>query len=278
MAAEMTFTECQKKGNVMKRILALLLAMCMTCVAVGANAASEKAVTSLGHILINENGAYTITEDLENGGIPVATITGELEGVEFMALFTLYPERINSVILESGDFKARQQANYYTLIHMLDMSYLEDVLKPEVNNPFGNIYDVEGSFGHYVDGDIEFVYTASRYFPDAGVGVFVMAKSAELGDASIAVTRLILNVQAADEAKLAPIREAAAEIAAEASNWVVITADSGKIRTEASISGGLIKTAYKGETFELIREEGDWYVVDVHGRTGYIHKGVAALQ
>lgn len=59
---------------------------------------------------------------------------------------------------------------------------------------------------------------------------------------------------------------------------VVITADSGKVRSEASISGGLIKTAYKGETFEFIREEGDWYIVDVNGRTGYIHKGVAAIQ
>lgn len=63
-----------------------------------------------------------------------------------------------------------------------------------------------------------------------------------------------------------------------AAHRVVITADSGKIRTEASISGGLIKTASKGETFELIRKEGDWFVVDVNGRTGYIHQGVAAIQ
>ena len=63
-----------------------------------------------------------------------------------------------------------------------------------------------------------------------------------------------------------------------AAQRVVITADSGKIRTEASISGGLIKTAYKGESFELIEQSGDWYIVNVNGRTGYIHKGVAAIQ
>lgn len=61
-------------------------------------------------------------------------------------------------------------------------------------------------------------------------------------------------------------------------DYVVITADSGKIRTEASISGGLIKTAYKGESFELVEEITDWFVVIVDGRTGYIHKGVAAIQ
>lgn len=88
------------------------------------------------------------------------------------------------------------------------------------------------------------------------------------------------EMQADAEELAAAEAEAAAQAAAEAAaqKYVVITAESGKIRTEASISGGLIKTAYKGETFELIREEGDWYVVDVNGRTGYIHQGVAAIQ
>ena len=67
-------------------------------------------------------------------------------------------------------------------------------------------------------------------------------------------------------------------IADAQADYVVITADSGKIRTEASISGGLIKTAYKGETYELIEESGDWYVIEVDGRTGYLHSGVAEIQ
>lgn len=67
-------------------------------------------------------------------------------------------------------------------------------------------------------------------------------------------------------------------IADSQADYVVVTADSGKIRTEPSISGGLIKTAYKGETYELIEESGDWYVIDVDGRTGYLHTGVAEIQ
>lgn len=77
----------------------------------------------------------------------------------------------------------------------------------------------------------------------------------------------------ADAEETTPVEEDSSAVV-----YVVITADSGKIRTEASVSGGLIRTAYKGETFELIREEGDWYVVDVNGRTGYIHQGVAGIQ
>ena len=67
-------------------------------------------------------------------------------------------------------------------------------------------------------------------------------------------------------------------IADSQADYVVITADSGKIRTEPSISGGLIKTAYKGETYELIEQSGAWYVIDVDGRTGYLHSGVAEIQ
>ena len=63
-----------------------------------------------------------------------------------------------------------------------------------------------------------------------------------------------------------------------APKMVVITSDSAKIRTEASISAGLVKTAYKGESFTLLGESGDFYQISVNGKTGYIHKGVCKIQ
>ncbi|MBQ3483887.1 MAG: SH3 domain-containing protein [Clostridia bacterium] len=62
------------------------------------------------------------------------------------------------------------------------------------------------------------------------------------------------------------------------SKSVVITADSAKIRTEASISAGLVKTAYKGESFTLLGESGDFYKISVNGKTGYVHKDVSGIQ
>lgn len=59
---------------------------------------------------------------------------------------------------------------------------------------------------------------------------------------------------------------------------VIITADSAKIRTEASISAGLVKTAYKGESFTLLGESGDFYKISVNGKTGYVHKDVSGIQ
>lgn len=76
----------------------------------------------------------------------------------------------------------------------------------------------------------------------------------------------------------APNAEGAPESTDFAERYVVIIAESGKIRSEASLSGGLIRTAYKGETFNLIRSSGDWYVIRVDGRTGYLHSGVAEIR
>ena len=70
----------------------------------------------------------------------------------------------------------------------------------------------------------------------------------------------------------------AAATTTPASKSVVITSDSAKIRTEASISAGLVKTAYKGESFTLLGESGDFYQISVNGKTGYVHKGDAYFE
>lgn len=93
---------------------------------------------------------------------------------------------------------------------------------------------------------------------------------------ALAVHMSAKPVDGADDA--AASGNAAVNASDKAAACVVITADSARIRTEQSVSGGLIKTAYRGETYELIKQSGDWYVVKVDGRTGYIHKGVAAIQ
>lgn len=64
---------------------------------------------------------------------------------------------------------------------------------------------------------------------------------------------------------------------AEAARYVVVKAATAKIRSVPDISGGIVRTARKGERYQLIRETEEWYVVDVDGRTGYIHKGVSAI-
>ena len=63
-----------------------------------------------------------------------------------------------------------------------------------------------------------------------------------------------------------------------ASRYIAITGTSAIIRTEPSLSGSLIRTAYKGETFLLLGESSDFYKISIGGKTGYVHKGVCSIK
>jgi len=69
----------------------------------------------------------------------------------------------------------------------------------------------------------------------------------------------------------------AAELAAM-QKYVVVVNDTAKVRTEPDISSGLIKTVNKGEVFPMNGESGDFYSIQIDGRTGYIHKTTCTIQ
>ena len=109
--------------------------------------------------------------------------------------------------------------------------------------------------------------------------------TAELGDGFASDFRLMneafsaLNgMDAISRVAGTPMTRGSADQTSQTGYYVVVTAATAKVRTSASLSGTLLMTARKGNSFRLIRESGDWYVIDVHGQTGYIHKGVTELR
>lgn len=64
----------------------------------------------------------------------------------------------------------------------------------------------------------------------------------------------------------------------ENTEMVVITADTASVRKEASLSGAMIRKAVKGESFEYLGEEGNFYILMIDGQQGYVAKGVAEIQ
>ena len=67
------------------------------------------------------------------------------------------------------------------------------------------------------------------------------------------------------------------QMVADQVKWVVVTAESARIRNKPDISAWELKLARTGDKFELVRQEGAWYVVLVDGRQGYIHSGVTEI-
>ncbi len=60
--------------------------------------------------------------------------------------------------------------------------------------------------------------------------------------------------------------------------YVIIANASANIRSGPDGSAAKITTAAYGEAFPFLGEEGNWYIIDVDGRTGYVVKNLSALQ
>lgn len=73
----------------------------------------------------------------------------------------------------------------------------------------------------------------------------------------------------------------AARIAAEQAamqKYVVITNSSANIRSGPGGDYDKVTTARQGDTFPLIGEDGNWYIIDVNGQTGYVTKGLSKIK
>lgn len=322
---KMTFTECQVSGGMlmMKRFVALLMVLCMMCGAMNAVADTAATVT-VGPYTFDVPSGMTCGQARQvNDEISVM----EASGSTWMGSYNMSCVTIKYDPSEVESEGVMVYQNFYVLTALLlgqqNMSLM---------NPRDSYISMDQGpnlmMGEVSQGNNQKIMALSYYYDNAGFMMMVIGDSGTWTAArDMAVTARRASANAASSsnvpmvvitstsAKVRTIPSATAdiiktayrgesfELVRENREWyavkvdgrigyinkivakivesvpmIVITAASGKIRTEASVSGGLIKTAYKGETYELIEQRGDWYVVKVDGRTGYIHKGVAAIQ
>ena len=71
---------------------------------------------------------------------------------------------------------------------------------------------------------------------------------------------------------------AADAAAAAAQKYIVITNGSANIRAKADSKSDKITTAYQGDTFPLLGEEGTWYMIEVNGQTAYVSQGLCKIK
>lgn len=69
-----------------------------------------------------------------------------------------------------------------------------------------------------------------------------------------------------------------APMATPAASSVVITAQSARVRTGPSVNSPYLCTAKMGDVFPVIGVNGDWYIIDCGGRTGFVSMSVARVQ
>lgn len=116
------------------------------------------------------------------------------------------------------------------------------------------------------------VYLSAHYYRQQGVMVMVMP-------VNITDSAEIMSI--CDEVLLSFRLDGVSEedmLADDIPDAIVITAATAWIRREPSISAEQFRKGLKGEVYELIEQQGDWYVIRVDDKIGYVHSGVTAVQ
>lgn len=70
----------------------------------------------------------------------------------------------------------------------------------------------------------------------------------------------------------------AAANAASVQQYVIITNTSVNLRSGPDASYTKIGVAYEGDSFPLLGESGNWYMIDVNGQTGYVSKNLSTVK
>lgn len=267
----------------MNKLVALFLVLCMVCGMVSIGAAEGYSFdTSLCSMYVDEAFIVQYKEDLDNNGVPYVTGKGynEKEDANLYFYVFLYSDEINETIRKNADIEDQLLANHSALLDLIDISFLEELPLSFALN--------EDRVAEYVvakmSSDSRTTWTGSHYLSESGLGCWVMIDSPDYAKSFYTMLDILESIRPSSEEKLAALRntttEGSGENAAEnaSQKYVIITNSSANIRSGPGGDYAKIITAKQGDTFPLISEDGNWYIISVNGQTGYVTKSLSAIQ
>ncbi|MBQ8555864.1 MAG: SH3 domain-containing protein [Clostridia bacterium] len=248
----------------MRKIIVLLMALCLLCAPALAEGTQE---VQTPYFTFQIPAELEVTAELEYE--EDYAVIAEGDRYELLITAGIYTPELVELLKTAND--NGEQMNNFIVLHGM---YIEsaygldyfDLQEDDIGMINGD--KVVHGFLRVREGA---VVICTQFYRDYGFMVCVEGVELDNAEGQAIVDAIALSARHTGVTEEEMIADAQVD-------YVVVTADSGKIRTEASISGGLIKTAYKGETFVYVDEITDWYIIEVDGRTGYIHKGVSAIE
>lgn len=204
---------------------------------------------------------------------------------------------------DEGSLQAVNEAIYLTIdVVFVDYTGVEDVDALSDADVFTDsaAYMLSHCFGHHATLAME---TLTAMFTDAGESGYTVSLpegdkakiSAMEGDGMCFLTHYVDNAAfmisvsspiypaiapllacgIADSLTLGEAKAAEPDVPLQ---HVVVKNYNAKVRTEPSTTAKLIKTVFGGTTLPLLGESGDFYMVDMNGQVGYIHKSTCEIQ
>lgn len=267
----------------MRKIISMLLALCMLCAVHFALAEQAGQVLEDGVFSFQIPQSWEITQSTMDRGISVNQLKpGSADSAMILSIdYTRAHDARRDMNAAADSWEEKLDFHMARLWKLLggDEGSLRDAMAGTAANAAFELLD-EGKGGALLvqrsgsGSTIRTQILIFRLFEEEGYVLMVSAKLPG-GDAFEAACA---QVQAEAMAVHQSAQVYRTETADDAVARVVVTADMARIRSEQSISGGLIRKATKGETFYCIGESENWYFIEINGRTGYIHKGVSALE
>lgn len=262
----------------MKKLFAMLLALCMMCGAMVAGA--EENVTTevmLGNVHFQIPAELTAQEPLVANGLYLQNYDGADYSVEIVVLDYEQGE-IPLTVLSGAN---GQINNLFLCLRLVGLD--ENTALTLRNN--SNYLDMEmPGGGQIVYFGLDGIGAAAYCYRDVGCLVSVIAKDGSIDGArcceialTIASSFRLDGVTEEDMAADAEAARIAAEEAA-AQKYIVIKNGTANIRSGPGSDHDRITTAKQGDTFPLLGEEGTWYMIEVNGQTAYVSKGLCEIE
>ena len=254
----------------MKKLVALVLSLCLMY-SVGIAASTQKINVGIFDFQIPDN-MQIVNQDIS----PLAAMVVATQGADTMlGLITGQPTQEEIQIISEG-FTDTEDINFQEWYSLL---LWQATLSPLGYSPYEMRYeerDIGMLNGESVilataSNDHETVFSCSQYVDGKFFFLFEIAPTANSDESEKNITAIALSCTPADASAALPEIE-------DQQQYVIITNSSANIRSGPGGDYAKVTTAVKGDTFPLIREEGNWYVIDVNGQTGYVTKSLSAIQ
>ena len=265
----------------MKKLFAMLLALCLMCGAVSAFAeAAETQEAKIGNVTFQIPAGMEMTRmtnndrQYESETCSIALVSWEMDAemVQYM---------VDEMKSKGSSFSFQQSAVLFgeivggmgqdTAIQVAVMAVPEDIGMLNGEPVMSGKEIFKSSISFY-----------AQAYRDNYFSVFVRSEvlsPEEIEQIGKDIMRSV-RIDGVTEEQMAADAEAARIAAEQAAmqKYVVITNSSANIRSGPGGDYDKVTTARQGDTFPLIGEDGNWYIIDVNGRTGYVTKGLSKIK
>lgn len=262
----------------MKKLISLLMLLCLICSATTVLCETPMQEIKVGKVTFQIPAGLTGGMYATDAFMEAHDYASEKYGIT-IASFDLAELENNQVFAEFLDLSRmgnEHSSGFYWALQLF--AGCDTKLAKETVKGAKNVYVTSDGGATLINSKLKGFAMAGHTYRGTGffLGTFVKNNSNISQSDLEAIT---LDIAASFRLEGVTEEEMAADAAAAAAQkYIVITNSSANIRAKADSKSDKITTAYQGDTFPLLGEEGTWYMIEVNGQPAYVSQGLCKIK